>query len=323
MSKMHLSIIGTVICGLLAFASPAYAEFLSFNSKSSGDAGGELTFAGGGATVTCIALPSAGPEWSIRNAKGELATTGPELLSKLKKSAECTTEALGVEVHPTTSECEFAVKQTGTEEKVDGTAIDNCTIKAEFGGAVCEVTAEAASNKELKEVTVDVSGLQSKNMILNYELQGVTTSVKGAGCSFAGIKATKEGTVEGAVEASEASIQQGGAWFSLYLPDHPGQPVAFVKNGEKLLVTARWERVPATARPGSALKTAERGGTNNYTISKENLLTCQSREYNGTQPECRMEAELKNRPPAGNVYIIDFSVEWMGITSEVSVIGVR
>ncbi len=323
MSKMHLSIIGIVICALLAFASPAYAEFLSFNSKSSGAESGGLTFVGGGADVACIALGSTAPEWIIRNSKGELATTGPELLSKLKKSAECSTEFSGVEIPVTSSECEFAVKQTGTEEKINGTLVDNCTLKGEFGGAVCEVTAEAALNKELKEMTVDVSGLQSKNMILNFKLKDVTTSVKGAGCTFAGIKATKEATIEGAAGASEASIKAANAPFSVYLPPLP-EPLRFLTNGQQQLVTVRWERAGMeSATPGGSLTAPERGGTGNFSLANQTLLFCQNKEYDAVQPECRMTGELKKRPPEGTVYILTVTIEWMSQTSEALLVGVR
>lgn len=323
MLKIHLSIIGIVIGGLLAFASPAYAEFLSFNSKSSGTASdGAFTLTGGGATITCSALSSTAPLWSIENTKGELATTGPDFLASFPKLTECATEVAGTEIPVTTTECEFAVKQTKEEEKIDGALIKTCALKGEVSKAPCEITLEASTNKELKEMTVNYSGLESKNMILGFHVKNLTTLVHGAGCESAGIKATKEAAFEGSVEVPEASIKGPGAPFSIYLVS--GQ-VATLKRSEERLISVRWElAVREAATPGEALQFSEdpaSGG--NFTFSRETFPFCKAKVYNTTQPECRMWVRLEKLPPANGTLTVTISVTWASQTSTETLTGVR
>jgi hypothetical protein len=316
--------IALAIVGLFTVAPSAYAEFLTYNSKSTGStAYSELNITDGLPAVHCLALGSSAPTWQIRNSAGEAANSGPRLLLKIKTVGECTVEVFKslVEAKISSNECEVGVIQTKEEEKVNGWDDSTCTLKVEIKKEVCEVSIEPSSNKELKEVLVDRSGLESKDMLMHLNMKGVTTTVKGAGCATNGITATKEATLEGWSEVLEASIIGPGAPFSVYLLET--NPFVSVKGRAKAFVTVRWENNPLEATPGEALKSTEEFGTGNWTISKETLVFCKAKTYNTTQPECRMLVELAKEPPAGKVYAITISATWASRVSEERIIGVR
>jgi len=325
MRKIHLLAGLATVCLFFVISAAASAEFASHNKKTEGGSRySVLKLEAGGATVQCLGQEStSAPTWKIKNEKGEAAESGPKLSLKTKTWGECGVEAKGIkessEATVSSDECELEVQQPHEEETTAATFSGACTAKIEVSKEVCEVKIEP---KELKSVTVDDSGVESENMIVNLALKNVVTSTKGAGCEHDSIKSTKEGLMEGEIEVTDASIKAPGAPFSVYLQSGP-----IVTNGQTATIAVKWlfpAREPAT--PLGALQARETPleATPYFTIGGETWPTCQNKEYNITQPECKMKVKMERTPPRG-LYLHHMTIwaTWLGQTSEETVIGVR
>jgi hypothetical protein len=182
-----LAIFASMIATLAVSATPAFAEFQSTNSKTTGSGkSGAVTLEGGGATLECTS--SEGP-WTIFS--GETAATKGSTLSLItNKWNGCkvnTKEVKGIVA--TVTEGGLVLNQSTGETKAKGSIKIEFWIKIKILGNEGElhvVIGKGTTNKELLTNTLSNSG---SNLIITGEDSGITTTVTG---KFPGATGTKE-----------------------------------------------------------------------------------------------------------------------------------
>lgn len=272
------------LLALLGFITPASAEFLSLAKGFSGESiAAEQTVEAGGGTFTCDSTGGAG-SWLVKRGS-EPARKGPALLVAFKLWDDCVAESS--ELEPTTatgSECREEFLQPREEATITETISSICSLKVEVDKEICEVKLEPGSNKELKEVSVYNSGLESLNTVLAYNTLRVTTQVNAA-CEKAGvgIGATSEGKIGGTSENEKVQPGQRLGTFVLgYSPNN-----VFRRMGEKRTVTVI-NTAAGTASPRLFFE-AQRPSIPFWGIT--GLRFCETLSYNSRQA-CPMEVEL-------------------------------
>jgi hypothetical protein len=167
----------------------------------------EAVLEGGGGTVKCPAAGYEG-EWELvkptsttqpKWEKQEKSNPGQDLQIKNKFPATgCTATSGSIkEVAATVEPCALHVQLKTVEEvggilkgKANGSVLSACVIKA----SVCEITVvkgkEAAKvNSELKEINLE--NVAPSNLLINAEVSGITTEVKGGLCPITAGNANK------------------------------------------------------------------------------------------------------------------------------------
>jgi hypothetical protein len=195
MIKIILTASVLVATAALLVASSASGDFSSFSGKNtSGETNDQdLALEAGGATFQCFneGLTSSPTQWLIENEK-KPATTGPDLVLKVKSWGLCDALATELKSEASVSTCELELKQPKEETSISAGLLSLCLIKAETQKKeICEVKLEASLNKELKSTLLAFEGEENENLQLQYELSNVTAGVNKA-CENVGIKPVKE-----------------------------------------------------------------------------------------------------------------------------------
>lgn len=255
--------------------APALAEFKSTNKSSEGRSYFEVAeMEAGGAKVECGESGTKGsPEWTIEN-EGKPAEKGADLRLKNKSWGECTTEIAGITKAVSSSGCEMEAQQPKEEETVAVTVLSTCAFKAEIKKEeFCEIKIEAKENKALKALYLSNSGEKNENMALSFELTGITTTVSSP-CAAVGIKATKEGTLTGAVEALQVAPAMPASNFRV---SRVGSPMITRTSGEERAVIV--SNFGPQASPGSTLGITPAGLATLFVVASNTLAFCQGMTY--------------------------------------------
>jgi hypothetical protein len=205
-SRLSTGAVG-VVAVFCACATVAQAEFKAVGKASSGASGAQYVhIEAGGAQVECLeGETKAAPEWTIESS-GKAAEKGADLRLKSKTWGECQAEIAGSTKAVTSSGCEMEVRQPSEEETVGVAVLSTCALDVEVKKEeTCEIKLEAKENKELQSVYLIDSGKENEDTLLQLALKHVATSATGSVCEAAGVKSTKEGTLEGAIEALQVA----------------------------------------------------------------------------------------------------------------------
>ncbi len=301
MQKSKLLIFLAVVTGVLfAVVNSASAEFQGKGSSGKTTMA-IVNFEGGGAKVNCGEPETKGdPEWEVEK-EGKASEKGPALHLKFKPWSVCSSEFAGVTRAVTSSECEMEVDQSKEEEKVPVTDVSACAFKAES----CEVTIEPKENAERKWASVALSGKEDENLNLQFEVTGITTTVKGASCGLLGIKATHEGKLSGAIDAQDvAPAAQPASEFRLAFPPNVVPYIRRRGSGGRIEVLLANAQSVAVAGPGIVrFTTAEPGVTPAaFAVANETVATCAGFAF-GANASCGMKVEYTRNTYPTNVYI--------------------
>jgi hypothetical protein len=277
----------TAMATLFAVAAPpASAGFSSLGGKATEGESKylQLTVEGNGATFGCLntGLPSSPATWVIES-ELKAATSGPDLAVKIKSWGTCGTEAKELKSEVTAGECELELKEPKEEATVLVGILTTCLMKVETQKKeTCEVRLEPTGNKELKSVLVSYSGEANENLVLEYGISGVSTSVNKA-CETAGIKSTKEARLKGIGE--EQNVRPGviAPTFTVSYLGNVWVPVATEKRS--FIVSNIGE---GAARPTSVLPYVS--AANYWEFS--NVAACSGLLYLPTQA-CEIKVEKR------------------------------
>jgi hypothetical protein len=295
MVKVKLLIGFAVIVSIfLACAPSAFAEFKAQSKGSEGHGAlNSMQLTDSGTILECSSnLESkSASTWTIEKSK-EHVEKGPSLLVKLNAWGKCLAEVAGLEaIEAKGSACEIEAKEPKTEEKVLGTFVSNCSVRAELGGLPCEMIIEPTGNKELKEVSLAHSGGKDENLILEFSVTGVTVTAKGAACEAVGIKTNKEGKLVLISEAEQVAPETLVDEFQLA---RTGGGLSLRPTGTTRSVIVKFTGTNVTI-PNALLVTGEVLGPVRrnktppfFRVENNPPLTCQMMPY-GLNDTCEMK----------------------------------
>lgn len=201
MIKVKLvAVFSAVIAVLAVSATPAFAEFQSNSSATSGVAKtGPLVIEGGGATLECA---SSEGEWKIQTAgklaehekegKQVAATKGPQQFIPLTKFTECkakTKEMSGLK--PTVKACTLHLTQELGSLHAKGAIVNVCEIETKVLFFTCKLSTPAANETTGVNFNLEKNQLANSgsNLLVTAEDTGITSEPKG---TCPGVTATKE-----------------------------------------------------------------------------------------------------------------------------------
>jgi hypothetical protein len=188
---------------VFASASIATAEFSSSSSTGEGQSI-EFELEAGGVTVLCGegAVGETTVLWKIEKGE-EAATKGANLVLDMEKLGRCTATTKTEEGEATATSCETVAVQPKEELKIKA----SIHVLCKFTFRSCEIKFGPAENNEREEVTLADSGEKAENLMLNFLLRRITTTVSSR-CESLGITATKEGTITAETESYKLAAQQ-------------------------------------------------------------------------------------------------------------------
>jgi len=195
-----LAVFSAIVAVLALSAAPAFAEFQSNSSATSGTAKtGPLVIEGGGATLECT---SAEGEWKIQTAgklkehekegKQVASTKGPQQFIPLTKFNGClakTSEMKGLK--PTVKACTLHLTQELGSTHAKGAIVNVCEIETKVLFFTCKLSTPAANEETGVNFNLEKNQLENSgnNLLVTAEDTGITSEPKG---TCPGVKATKE-----------------------------------------------------------------------------------------------------------------------------------
>ncbi len=192
MIKVKVLAVFAAMIGVLAVsAAPAFAEFKSNSSATTGAGkSGAIVLEGGGATLECT---SAEGEWAILATPGGApATQGANMQIKTSKWNGCTAKSSIIKgVAAVVKPCVLELKQAAGETKAKGSTVTECTVEVKVLGT-CTIKVPAGQTGLEKNLLENVG----ENLLTHAEDSGITTKPSSA---CLGIKATTEGKQKGIV----------------------------------------------------------------------------------------------------------------------------
>lgn len=201
--------LAVIVVALLASTGMATAEFTGEATKGKGEFI-EFNLEAGGAKILCVAFSKGASEltWKITNGKEEVKK-GSHLTFSTSKWGTCTASAPKLESSKATlSGCELEVTEAKEEFEVAGKDVTKCTIEA----SGCTISLEPKENEKLTNFALYPSGEKGKNLVVEPTVKNVATTVSEK-CASLGVKATKEGHLEGAVEMQQVTPQLAGEFW--------------------------------------------------------------------------------------------------------------
>lgn len=309
-----------VIAALLAMACVPAAALAEFTAKSSQGKSSAIAIQikAGGAEINCIADESENnsPGWTIEH-EGKPATKGSNLEIKMKSLGECGAEAKGLKqtkVH--SGECQAETKEAGEEGKVPLVIASACQVKIGTGSEICEIAINPSENKELKETTMNHTGLENESLILEFAVTDLSTAAKGGGCASDGITSAKSGRLEGATEELELLSAQPNSFFTV------ARVGDFAMRRRDTRTITMGYNGTGSATPSGALIAAESpttiAGPFFKMPEKKTVAECNTMPFtNGTG--CSMKLEAIASRGQGPIIYYKWTVTWMGIESQAMV----
>jgi hypothetical protein len=323
MLKMsRMAALALMVGAFLGYTTTAFGEFSSKNGSPEGKgAYNVLTVTGGGLAFTC----DEGPEvkspnvWQVERSRFP-ATKGATLALKIVTWGSCIAEGALKQIVPASgSECLLETNEPKEEEKVLATIVTTCKLRIEVvKGSFCEMNLAETGNKERSGITLDHSGAENENLIVNFSLAKVTTTTSTAmTCELGGIKPTTEAKITGAMEEEAVT------------PGFPTNMFTLRRLGAPLITTIGGERTIAVLytgngeiQPGGLLEAVEELTLSNTSppyFEAIELVTCQLVTYTNGHV-CTMKAKVVKLPGTreGTVYL-KYKITFNGRTSEVAV----
>ncbi len=283
-------LIGLVLgmASVLISTGSAMAEFTSKTKSAHGN--GELVefkLEAGGATVLCKAFTEGAGEatWKITSG-GKEAEKGPDLQVHAAKWGKCTAEASGLKgVSAEVSGCELQVEEIKEEVEHSAKLVTTCTIKA----SECTITLEPGENEKLTNVKVYPSGKEDESVGFEPNVANAVTKVS-AGCSLAGVKASKEGKITGAWEMQQVQAQR----VVEFTASATRRFYTGANNLGEIIVTVAAGFVGT--KPSITLAPTPAGG---FAIDAAEVATCEMKAFLSLGESCIVKKYKYNAPAGG------------------------